>query len=311
MVVLVTGGSGLVGNAIRKVVEDDSSFIFVSSSDADLTSWDDCLRLFQEKKPSRVIHLAARVGGLYANACNQVGFFETNLQMNLNVVRACHACQVMHAVFCLSTCVFPAEADLPLSETALHAGPPHESNEGYAQSKRMLECHVRFYRKEFNYNWKCIIPTNIYGPFDNFRLEEAHVIPALIHKCWRAFKEGTHFEVRGTGNGLRQFIYADDLARIILTVLESDICDNLICSDDLRTETTIGDVAKMIADLFGLSDKIKFDQTQSDGIHKKTASNLKLRNIIGKEFVFTSIEKGIKETVSWFLENVTTKSIRL
>jgi GDP-L-fucose synthase len=128
MTTLVTGGSGLVGKALQKLVREDSSFMFVSSSDADLTNSVDCNNLFTRVRPDKVIHLAAKVGGLFANSNDQVNFFEVNMQINMNVVKACHAHKITRAIFCLSTCVFPSEAELPISESALHVGPPHESN---------------------------------------------------------------------------------------------------------------------------------------------------------------------------------------
>ncbi|KAF4752759.1 GDP-L-fucose synthase, partial [Perkinsus olseni] len=128
--------------------------------------------------------------------------------------------KVKNAVFCLSTCVFPAAAKLPITESDLHQGPPHFSNEGYAYSKRMMECEVRYYRKAYNLpNWVCVVPTNIYGPYDNFHLVNSHVIPALIRKCYEAKERGEGFVVLGTGKPLRQFIYSMDMARIILRLL--------------------------------------------------------------------------------------------
>ncbi|KAF4661518.1 GDP-L-fucose synthase, partial [Perkinsus olseni] len=193
---------------------------FVHSGDADLRDCDATAALFDRVKPTHLVHLAARVGGLFANMQDNLGFFEDNLKLNSNVLRSAARVGVKNAVFCLSTCVFPAAAKLPITEADLHQGPPHFSNEGYAYSKRMMECEVRYYRKAYNLpNWLCVVPTNIYGPYDNFHLVNSHVIPALIRKCYEAKERGEAFVVLGTGKPLRQFIYSMDMARIILRLL--------------------------------------------------------------------------------------------
>ena len=313
MRVLVTGGTGLVGQAIQAVDEKSRDKYFASRRDADLRDWEQTCALFNRIKPERVIHLAARVGGLFANSADQIGFFEDNLLINLNVVKACHQFRVTSAVFCLSTCVFPAvEGDRVLNESDLHGGPPHPSNEGYAYSKRMLECQVRYYREAYHYDWTCVIPTNVYGRFDNFNLTGGHVIPALIHKCWLAIQEDQPFVVSGSGRPLRQFILADDLAKLILEFAGSGRAGTYICCDNPDTEVSIGDVARMVADAFGYTGDIQFDSAKADGVFRKTASNANLRTLPGLEsFQFTDLRKGIQTTVDWFLANVKQNSIRM
>lgn len=186
-------------------------------------------------------------------------------------------------------------------------GPPHFSNEGYAHAKRMLEVMVRFYRQAYGYRWTCIIPTNIYGPYDNFNLEGAHVIPALIHKCWIAKRDNTPFVVSGSGTPLRQFITNYDLARIILNLL--DIAES---SQELPTsvlgvgdeEHSIMQVAEYIKTGCQFEGEMKLDTTKADGIFRKTASNALLRKLM-PDFVFTPMSEGIVEAVEWFKDNYT------
>ena len=167
----------------------------------------------------------------------------------------------------------------------------------------MLEVHSKAYKEQYGDNFVCVIPTNIYGPVDNFSLEDGHVIPALIHKCYLAKERGEDFVVRGSGSPLRQFIYSTDLAKLMMWVLEKYEEDgSIILSVGEKDEVSIKDVAMEIGRSFDYKDRIVFDTTFSDGQYKKTADNHKLMNLIG-DFEFIGIEEGIKRSVEWFVEN--------
>ena len=307
--VLVTGGSGLVGSAIRNVYQDNYQnyqYIFLSSKDCDLTNLEDTKQLFEKIKPNYVIHLAANVGGLFKNMNHKVDMFEKNIIINLNVLKCCHDFKVKKCISCLSTCIFPDKTNYPINEEMLHNGPPHISNNAYAYAKRMLEVHSKAYMEQYGDNFTCIIPTNIYGPHDNYHLEDAHVIPALIHKCYLAKKENKPFVVWGSGTPLRQFIYSEDLAKLILwTLFETNEKDSIILSVSEEDEVSIANVAKLIAKEFDYS--LEFDTSKSDGQFKKTADNNKLKRLyqesMKESFQFTSIEEGIRKSVRWFIDN--------
>jgi len=299
--ILVTGGSGLVGTAIRRII-DESSAIFVSSAEYDLTKMEDTKRMFETYRPTRVIHLAACVGGLFKNMNHKVKMLEDNLAINFNVVKCCHDYGVEKLIACLSTCIFPDKTTYPIDETMLHNGPPHSSNDAYAYAKRMLQIHCKTYRDAHGDNFVCIIPTNVYGIHDNYSLVDGHVIPALIHQCYSAKKNGTKFIVKGTGAPLRQFIYSDDLARLIVWTMENYNEGLLILSTPGRDEVSIGTIARIIADNFDYSEQIEFDTSYSDGQYSKTANNQRLMDNI-KHFEFTDINEGIKTTIAWFIAN--------
>jgi GDP-L-fucose synthase len=304
-VVLVTGGSGLVGNAIKIVSKDfdNYSYIFISSKDYDLTKIDNTIQMFEKYKPNYVIHLAACVGGLYKNMNNKVKMLELNLMINYNVIKCAHDFNVEKLISCLSTCIFPDKVSYPIVESMLHDGSPHFSNDSYAYSKRMLEIHTKAYRENYGDKFMCIIPTNIYGPHDNFDLEDAHVIPMLIHKCYLAKQNNIDFIIRGTGKPLRQFIYSEDLAKMILTILfKSNNLDNIILSVPESQETSIENIGRLIAKKYDYEDNIMFDESFSDGQYKKTVSAEKILKII-PDFVFTPIEYGISKTIDWFNKN--------
>jgi len=311
-VILITGGSGLVGNAIKTLIREYSEsvfdeFIFISSSDYDLTDFNATCTMFEAHKPDYIIHLAACVGGLYKNMNKKVDMFENNLSINFNIVKCAHNYGVKKMIACLSTCIFPDKTEYPIDETMLHDGPPHESNDAYAYAKRMLEVHCRMYNQNYGDNFVCIIPTNIYGPHDNFNLEDGHVLPALIHKCFTAKKRDQLFVVRGSGTPLRQFIYSLDMAKLIISVLYThEVCsESIILSVPEKDEITIKDVATIIAKKFNYEHMMVFDQSFADGQYKKTADNTKLmRHFPSLEF--TPIQEGISSTIDWFIENYDT-----
>jgi len=305
MKVLITGGTGLVGSAIKKISDDydNYTFFFISSKNCDLTNYERTKELFERLRPQYVIHLAANVGGLFKNMNHKVEMYEVNTLINLNVLKCAHLVGVKKCISCLSTCIFPDNTSYPINEEMLHNGPPHTSNDCYAYAKRMLEVHSMAYNQQYGDNFVCVIPTNIYGPHDNFNLEDAHVIPALIHKCYLAKKAGENFVVRGSGTPLRQFIYSEDLAVLIMRVLE-DYQENgsIILSVSKEDEVSITDIVLEIAKAFDYEERIVFDTSYSDGQYKKTADNRKLKNLIG-DYKFTEISEGIKKSVKWFIEN--------
>merc|ERR1719385_640901 len=174
MVVLVTGGSGLVGSGIKAVVEEEArpneTWIFLSSKDANLLSEEETQALFEKHKPSHVIHLAALVGGLFANMSANCDFFRQNMKMNDNVLAAAHKYNVKKVVSCLSTCIFPDKTTYPIDETMVHNGPPHTSNYGYSYAKRMIDVLNKGYNQQYGSKFPSIIPCNVFGPHDNFNI---------------------------------------------------------------------------------------------------------------------------------------------
>jgi len=307
-VVLVTGGSGLVGKAIHKVVnEDDASksetWIFLSSKDGDLVDRSATEAIFQKHKPTHVIHLAARVGGLFHNMAKKVEFFRENMLMNDNIMECCRIYGVKKLVSCLSTCIFPDKTTYPIDETMLHNGPPHTSNLGYSIAKRMVDSMNHCYHEQYGCQFTSLIPTNVYGPHDNFNVDDGHVIPGLIHKCYMAKQKGQDMTLWGTGTPMRQFIFSEDLARLIVWVLRDyKEIEPIILSVGEEDEVSIADVAKMICDAMDFKGNLVKDTSKSDGQFKKTASNKKLRGY-KPDFKFTPIKEGIKTSVDWFVEN--------
>ena len=303
-IILVTGGTGLVGKAIEEISSKyNYKFIFIGSKDCDLTNLNDTRRFFIKIQPDFVIHLAACVGGLFKNINYKVDMYEKNIMINHNVLKVCHELKVTKVISCLSTCIFPDKTKYPINETMLHYGPPHSSNDAYAYAKRMLEVHSKAYQSQYGDNFICVIPTNIYGPHDNFSLEDGHVIPALIHRCYINKQNDEPFVVRGSGKPLRQFIFSIDLARLLMwTLTDYEERESIILSVSEKDEISIKDVAQSIADAYSYGENIQFDTNFTDGQHKKTADNSKLMKLNG-DFSFTPFKEGIQRSVDWFIQN--------
>jgi GDP-L-fucose synthase len=218
------------------------------------------------------------VGGLFKNLKYKVEFYRENMLINDSVMECCRIFGVKKLVSCLSTCIFPDKVSYPIDETMVHNGPPHNSNAGYAYAKRMIDVMDHCYRDEYGCNFTSVIPTNIFGPHDNFEIEGAHVVPGLIHKTYLAKRDGTELTIWGSGTPLRQFIFSHDLARLTLWVKRNynDI-DPIILSVPEEDEVSIKDVAMAIVKAMKFEGKVVFDTSKSDGQFKKTANNGKLR----------------------------------
>ncbi|XP_043340335.1 GDP-L-fucose synthase isoform X2 [Cervus elaphus] len=295
--ILVTGGSGLVGRAIQKVVEDGArlpgeDWVFVSSKDADLTDAAQTRALFEQVQPTLVIHLAAMVGGLFRNIKYNLDFWRKNIHINDNVLHSAFEVGVHKVVSCLSTCIFPDKTTYPIDETMIHNGPPHSSNFGYSYAKRMIDVQNRAYFQQHGCTFTAVIPTNVFGPHDNFSIEDGHVLPGLIHKVHLAKSSGSALTVWGTGRPRRQFIYSLDLARLFIWALrEYDEVEPIILSVGEEDEVSIQEAAEAVVEAMDFHGEVTFDTTKSDGQFKKTASNAKLRAYL-PDFQFTPFKQG-------------------
>jgi len=314
-VVLVTGGSGLVGRAIQKVVNESENgtlpgeqWHFVGSADCDLTDLDETRKLFARTRPTHVINLAAMVGGLFHNLRHNLQFFVKNLAIAQNVLQCCNETDVEKCISCLSTCIFPDKTTYPIDEKMIHEGPPHESNFGYAYAKRMIDVLNQGYAQEHFRRYTSVIPCNVFGPHDNYNLQDAHVIPALIHKAYLAKRDQKPLEVFGTGRPRRQFIYSLDLARLFVWALrEYEDIEPLILSVGEEEEVSIADTVAGIVKAIEFKGEVIFNTTKADGQYKKTASNAKLRALLPpSHFQFTPFDEAIRHSVHWFQTNYET-----
>ena len=294
MKTVITGGYGMVGSAMESQIK-------LSRDICDLTNTEQTEALFKIIKPEGVIHCAGKVGGIGGNSNFKGEYFYDNLMINTNVIEASRKAGVKRLIAFLSTCVFPDNVSYPLTVDQVHQGEPHSSNYPYAYAKRMADVQIRAYREQYGLNYTSIIPSNIYGPNDNFNLDHGHVMPMLIHKLYLAKKNKTDFTVWGSGKPLREFVYSKDIAKISEWALQNyEGTDPLIISGD--EEVSIKDLVELLVDEFKFKGKVVFDETKPDGQFRKPSDNTTIKELL-PDFKYTSFEDGIKETVNWFNEN--------
>jgi GDP-L-fucose synthase len=314
MQILVTGGSGMVGQYLHHLSNEyeNIKFTFINSTDCDLTNSITVNDFFDNSKTKfdAIIHLAALVGGLFKNIDSPITMLNDNLKINTNILEACHKHNIRYGIFCLSSCIFPANpSKFPMTENMIDESKPHDSNQGYALAKRIMMTQCKLYNTLYNYNYVCLAPVNLYGKYDNFNLNNSHVIPSLIHRMFLYNKDdntNNYLKIYGSGKALRQFLYAGDFARIILMILFDVINGNYnepiinITNDD---EFTIKHIVIKISEIFNIpSNNIRFDTLYSDGIIKKTISNNKF-NTLYPSFNFSPFNEKLLDTIQWVQNN--------
>lgn len=298
--ILVTGGSGLVGQHLKEILPDAT---YISSKDFDLTSVNDIKLLFQENW-DHVIHLAARVGGILDNMTYPADFLEQNTLMNTLVVKYARETGVKRLTAILSSCIFPDVASsYPMTEDDLHSGPPQKTNFAYAIAKRTVAVQIDASNQQFATNFNYLIPCNLYGEYDRFDEFKSHYLTALLGKIVKAEREGRdRIDLLGTGKPLRQFMYAGDLARVIKTVIDNEIDDSFIVAT--AENRTIREIAEIALEATGHSDmELRFDPDAPDGQFRKDVSNKRMMQII-PDFKFTPLADGIAKVYERYRETL-------
>ena len=288
MRVLVTGGTGLVGKYLQEILPNA---IYLSSSDCNLTDNTEVQAMYSVIKPDTVIHLAARVGGIIDNITYPVDYLEQNILMNTNIIKGAHKFNVDKFIGILSTCVYPDRVKkYPMKEEVLFNGPPTPTNFSYGFAKRCMAVQIDSYVKQYNKKWCYLIPCNLYGIYDKFDDHNSHFVAALIKKIKSADNK---IELMGTGEPLRQFMHAKDLARIIKYMTTNDIVDNFnVAPKETYSIKEIAHIGLKACNKEHL--KLTFDETKPDGQYRKDVDSSKVLNILDT-FKFTSLEDGIKE----------------
>lgn len=304
--ILVTGGSGLVGKYLKDFLPDA---LYLSSKDCDLRDYYKTCKLFREYEPDVVIHLAAKVGGILDNLKYPVEYIEDNLFINTNIVNACHEFNVENLISVLSTCIYPDKnKTYPMKETDLFNGPPAQSNFSYAIAKRSMAAHISAYIDQYNKNWSCLIPSNLYGKHDNFIDDsKSHYVASLIKKIY--YSRDNKINLWGTGKPLRQFMYAQDLAKIICIMIERNITGIFNVSPDQNY--SIEEIARIALQACNKYDfKIDFDTSKPDGQYRKDVCSQKIMSKI-PDFKFTPLEEGIKLTYNYLERKIKNNELSL
>ena len=301
--VWVAGHRGMVGSAIaRRLAHEDCEVLAVGRAEVDLTDQAQTHAWIAAQRPDVVFLAAAKVGGILANSDYPADFLRDNLRIEMNVIEGAHRAGVAKLVFLGSSCIYPKFAPQPIDEAALLTGPLEPTNEWYAIAKIAGIKMCQAYRSQYGCDFISAMPTNLYGPHDNFDLQSSHVIPALIRKAHRAKLAGeSGMEIWGTGTPLREFLHVDDMADATVFLLKHyDGAEhvNVGSGEDLP----IADVARMVMDVVGLQGELRHDLTKPDGTMRKLMAADKLRGLGWAPSI--ALRDGLAATYRWFLENV-------
>lgn len=297
MKIFLAGHRGMVGSAIVRKIESEGihSWVGMTKEDLDLTNRQEVFSALEMHRPDAVIMAAAKVGGIAANSSDPVGFLSENLQIQTNLLDAAHFSRVDRLVFLGSSCIYPKFAEQPIEEEALLTGVLEPTNESYAIAKIAGLKLVQAYRKQFGYRWISLMPTNLYGPGDNFDPVSSHVIPGMISKFVSAQEaQAPKVQLWGTGAPLREFLFVDDLADAILFALEN-YDDDVALNVGSGEEIAIRDLALLIADLTGFQGEIIWDKSMPDGTPRKMVSSHRISQLGWK--ASTTLQVGLDKVV--------------
>ena len=301
MSVLVAGSTGLAGSAIAAAFESKGEEVIrVNRSVVDLMDLEATKKFLKSTKPTLVIDAAAKVGGIGANNAFPVEFLADNVRIQSNLMEAAHAADVEKFIFLGSSCIYPRDCAQPIKEEYLMTGPLEETNSAYAIAKIAGIELIKSFRKEYDRKWISLMPTNLYGPKDNFELQGSHVLPAFIRRFVEAKESGRAKETLwGTGSPMREFLHVDDLASAV--VLAGEKYDsaqhlNIGSGEDL----TIKALAELVAEVAGFTGEIAWDSSKPDGTPRKVLDVTKVKSLGWSPAI--SLRDGIASTIEWYID---------
>ena len=309
MTIVVAGGTGLAGSAIVRAYQAAGEEVIpVGRQVIDLLDRDATFQFIKDVKPSLVIDAAAKVGGIGANNSYPVEFLADNLRIQNNLMEAAHAADVENFIFLGSSCIYPRDCAQPIKEEYLLTGPLEETNSAYAVAKIAGIELIKSFRKEYGRKWISMMPTNLYGPRDNFELAGSHVLPAFIRRFIEAAEKGASVETLwGTGSPKREFLHVDDLAQAVLHLgsnYDSSEHINIGTGQDL----SIKELAELVADLAGFKGDIAWDSSKPDGTPRKVLDVSKARALGWAPKI--SLRDGVASTIAWYNEAVSKGEVR-
>lgn len=308
--ILVTGGYGLIGTAIQSQLKLNTEYevLAPTKSNLDMTNQDQVEKVFYNFQPDVVINLAAKVGGILANKLHPVEFFEDNLLIGLNTYKFSQKYGVKNIINAGAGCGYPLNVNEPLMESDLWNGVPQMESIAYSTAKKLLTIMGDVYEKEYGIISTTFIPSNVYGPNDNFNLEKAHVVPALIHKFFRAAKDPNYkVEVWGSGSAKRDFIFVNDVATGMLGAVNAKNTNVINIATGMQY--SIKELSEEIALAFDYKKEIMWNQEKPSGTDSREMNTDKIKSLI-PNWNPTSLRKGIALTVSWFHDNYSNSSTR-
>lgn len=299
----------MVGQAVlRAGIEQGQDLLTANRADLDLQNSHEVSNFFKKHRPKNVILAAAKVGGIYANSSNKRKFLTENLQIQNSVILGALEASVKNFVFLGSSCIYPKHAKQPMREDSLLTGPLEVTNEGYALAKISGVKLCQYIREETGLDYFSLMPTNLYGPGDNFDAENSHVPAALIRKFYEAkTTNAPSVKIWGSGNAMREFMHVYDLADAIWFALEKPPAENLI-NVGFGSEISIGDFARKIAKIASYHGDLDFDTSMPEGTPRKLLDSTKFFEMGWRPKI--SLDSGLESTYKWFLENIETGAVR-
>ena len=301
--IYIAGHRGLVGSALWRyfAAQGFTNLLGHSSSEVDLRDQSATFKAISDARPDILIIAAAKVGGIVANSTYPVEFLNENLRIQTNLFEAAHNNDVKKVLFLGSSCIYPKFAPQPINEDSLLTGPLEQSNDAYAIAKIAGVMQVESYRREYKHSWISAMPTNLYGPEDNFDLKTSHVLPALIRRFHEAKVGGAHFvTLWGSGTPLREFLHTDDLARAVLHLL-NNYDDGAPINIGWGKDISIKDLASLIAEVVGYEGSIEWDTSKPDGTPRKLLDISKIQSLGWQPQI--ELREGIKSTYEWYLHS--------
>ena len=310
MRIFVAGGTGLIGSAITAEYLNLGHEVFaISRREVDLSDSDSTLVAVADFKPDLIIDAAARVGGIGANNSKPVEFLIQNLKIQNNLMSAAHEAGVEKFVFLGSSCIYPRDCPQPIREEYLLTGKLEETNSAYAIAKIAGIELINSFRKEYGKSWISLMPTNLYGPRDNFAIEGSHVLPALIRKFVDAERANSKIvELWGDGSPLREFLHVEDVARAVV-LASTAYDDTLHLNIGSGDEISIKDLALMIAELSGFKGEVIWDMSRPNGTQRKVLDSSRIKSLGWTPRI--SLKDGIRSTIDWYREAVESGMARL
>jgi len=310
--IYVAGHKGLVGSTIVRQLESRGfvNLLMRSHKELDLTNQAQVQDFFQEEKPDYVILAAAKVGGIHANNTYPADFIYQNMMIEANVINSAYKCKVKRLLFLGSTCIYPKAVEQPMREDSLLTGVLEPTNEPYALAKIAGIKLCESYNRQYDTDFRSVMPTNLYGPNDNFHLENSHVIPALMRRFHDAkINNNSEVTVWGSGNAMREFLYVDDMAAASLFVLELDEITYQANTKPMLSHINIGtgkditicELAETMKEVVGFKGKLTFDATKPEGAPRKLIDVTCLSRMGWRYGV--DLKDGLSRTYKWYLEN--------
>lgn len=304
MRILLFGSQGMVGSSVVRILSANQNFEIIKSNrdKNNLFDFESTQRLIEETSPDYIINAAARVGGIHANNENRFEFITENLKINMNILESCKNNANIKIINLGSSCIYPLEAKNPLKEDYIMTGKLEPTNSPYAMAKLSAIEIGDAMRKQFGHTIINLMPTNLYGPCDNFSETESHVIPGLIYRMHKAkMLKNKSFEIWGSGNPLREFLYVDDLSKAIELIINKNITDPILNIGSSK-EISILELAKIVKKSVNFQGELAFDKEMPDGNPRKLLDSSKILSYGWKPEI--ELEKGIKNSYDWYLKNL-------